>query len=112
MTVLAYLAFKSKEGEDTTSTQEALKCIANCIQLNENVKVHLEEQDVIGCCQKLLQSDDRISLDTQFLTCRIIFFLTVNRPDLVSKLIDSHISDAIEKVILSSKKRKKSSIFR
>lgn len=96
---MADLAFKSKEGKDTTSTQEALKCIANCIQLNDSVKVYLEEQDVIGSCQKLLQqSDDRISLDTQFLTCRIIFFLTVNRPDLVTKLIDSQISYAIEKV--------------
>lgn len=100
VTVLADLAFKSKEGKDTTSTQEALKCIANCIQLNDSVKVYLEEQDVIGSCQKLLQqSDDRISLDTQFLTCRIIFFLTVNRPDLVTKLIDSQISYAIEKVL-------------
>lgn len=98
MTVLVDLAFKSKEGKDTPSTQEALKCISNCIQLNEDVKAYLEEQDVIGSCQKLLQSDDRIGLDAQFLTCRILFFLTVNRPDLVTKLIDSHISDAIEKV--------------
>ncbi|KAI8083627.1 guanine nucleotide exchange factor [Thamnidium elegans] len=85
--------------KDTSSSREALKCIANCIHLNDKIKVYLEEQDVLGSCQYVLQSEDHISLDTQFLTCRILFFLTVNRPDLVTRLIDASISIAIEKVL-------------
>lgn len=94
------LAFKPNQVKDTSSSREALKCIANCIHLNDKVKVYLEEQDVLGACHDVLQSEDHLSLDTQFLTCRILFFLTVNRPDLVAHLIDGNISNAIEKVYL------------
>ncbi|KAG2236730.1 hypothetical protein INT48_000728 [Thamnidium elegans] len=99
ISVLLEIAFKPNQVKDTSSSREALKCIANCIHLNDKIKVYLEEQDVLGSCQYVLQSEDHISLDTQFLTCRILFFLTVNRPDLVTRLIDASISIAIEKVL-------------
>lgn len=92
------LAFEPNQVKDTSSSREALKCIANCIHLKEEVKVYLEQDDVIGLCQRVLQSENPISQDTQFLTCRILFFLTVNRPDLVSRLIESNIWDPIAKV--------------
>ncbi|KAG2208077.1 hypothetical protein INT47_010439 [Mucor saturninus] len=99
--LLTSIAFDHDNNEnikDTTSSREALKCIANCIHLNDSVKVFLEEQDIIGLCLLLMQSDDHLSLETQFLTCRVLFFMTVNRPDLVSRLIHANISAAIAKV--------------
>lgn len=84
---------------DTLSSQEALKCICNCIFLKESVKPYLEEEHVVDSCLYVLQSEDhRLSLETQFLTCRILFFLTVHRSDLVLSLIQSNAADAIAKV--------------
>jgi hypothetical protein len=84
---------------DTLSSQEALKCICNCIFLKESVKPYLEEENIIDSCLYVLQTEDRqLGLETQFLTCRILFFLTVHRSDLVESLIKSNISDAINKV--------------
>jgi hypothetical protein len=96
---LVKLAFQPSQVKDTSSSQEALKCIANCIHLQDQVKVFLEQENIIGSCQHTLQqSEYPISPGTQFLACRILFFMTVNRSDLVSGLIESNISDAIAKV--------------
>ncbi|KAL7318419.1 hypothetical protein PS15m_001669 [Mucor circinelloides] len=88
---------------DTLSSQEALKCICNCIFLKESVKPYLEEEHVVDSCLYVLQSEDhRLSLETQFLTCRILFFLTVHRSDLVLSLIQSNAADAIAKILCSN----------
>lgn len=90
--------YKPTEVKDTLSSREALKCIANCIFLKEDIKSYLESEGIISSCQYILQSEDRLSLETQFLTCRILFFMTVHRSDLVAQLIESNISNSIEKV--------------
>lgn len=85
---------------DTPSSQEALKCICNCIFLKESVKPYLEEEHVVDSCLYVLQSEDhRLGLETQFLTCRLLFFLTVHRSDLVASLIKSNVADAIARVL-------------
>lgn len=53
-----------------------------------------------------MQSVDPISLEAQFLTCRILFFMTVNRPDLVSRLIHANISAPLAKVNYTHDKKK------
>ncbi|KAI8091159.1 guanine nucleotide exchange factor [Gilbertella persicaria] len=83
---------------DTTVSREALKCIANAIFLNEEAKAYLEQEKGLYALQSLLQSK-QLSLETQFLTCRILFFMTVNRHDLVQQLIDADIASSIEKVL-------------
>ncbi|CAO3626815.1 unnamed protein product [Mucor fragilis] len=88
---------------DTPSSQEALKCICNCIFLKESVKPYLEEEHVVDSCLYVLQSEDhRLGLETQFLTCRLLFFLTVHRSDLVASLIKSNVADAIARVLSSN----------
>ncbi|GAN00839.1 guanine nucleotide exchange factor synembryn protein [Mucor ambiguus] len=103
--VLVQLAglHKTTKAIDTTSSQEALKCICNCIFLKESVKPYLEEEHVVDSCLYVLQSEDqRLGLETQFLTCRILFFMTVHRSDLVASLIKSNVADAIAKVLSSN----------
>ncbi|KAG1102010.1 hypothetical protein G6F42_017426 [Rhizopus arrhizus] len=66
-------------------------------------KKHLNEEHVVDSCLYVLQSEDhRLSLETQFLTCRILFFLTVHRSDIVLSLIKSNAADAIAKVLCSN----------
>ncbi|KAI8644791.1 guanine nucleotide exchange factor [Parasitella parasitica] len=85
---------------DTPSSQEALKCICNCIFLKDSVKPYLEEEHVVDSCLHVLQSEDhQLGLEIQFLTCRVLFFLTVGRSDLVDSLIKSNVSGAIARVL-------------
>ncbi|KAK4516659.1 uncharacterized protein ATC70_011636 [Mucor velutinosus] len=103
--VLIQLAglYKPTKVIDTPSSQEALKCICNSIFLNESVKPYLEEEHVVDSCLYVLQSEDRcLGLETQFLTCRILFFLTVHRSDLVTSLIKSNVAEAITRVLSSN----------
>ncbi|KAI8994691.1 guanine nucleotide exchange factor [Pilobolus umbonatus] len=103
MTTLVQIAGLSREHiTDTMSSREALKCIANCIYLKEHVKPYLEEVDIIGSASNVLQSADHLSVDTQFLLCRILFFMTVNRYDLVTQLIDSNIASSIQKILMQN----------
>ncbi|CEP10032.1 hypothetical protein [Parasitella parasitica] len=91
---------QSEKIVDSPSSHEALKCICNCIFLKESVKPYLEEEHVVDSCLHVLQSEDhQLSLETQFLTCRVLFFLTVGRSDLVDSLIKSNVSGAIAKVL-------------
>lgn len=90
--------YEPTQVKDTLSSREALKCIANCIFLKEDIKSFFEQEGIISSCQYILQSKDPLSLEAQFLTCRILFFMTVHRSDLVSQLIESNISKSIEKV--------------
>ncbi|KAI8393971.1 guanine nucleotide exchange factor [Radiomyces spectabilis] len=83
---------------DTPTSQEALKCIANCILLKPTVKNYLEELGAVETCCRLLQLAQP-SMDTQFLSCRILFFMTVDRNDLVDQLIQQEIASGIQKVL-------------
>lgn len=100
MLALTQLSGLHTPSMDTSSTREALKCIANCILLDGSVKAYLEKDGVINACQLILKSNDNLHMDSQFLLCRILFFLTVNRSDLVDQLVESDIAASIEKVLL------------
>ncbi|KAI9478700.1 MAG: guanine nucleotide exchange factor [Benjaminiella poitrasii] len=95
---LAGLLNQPVQFKPTTTACEALKCIANCIYLKEETKVYLEQANTISACQFVLQSENQLGMDFQFLLCRILFFMTVNRHDIVEQLVRSNISQSIEKV--------------
>ncbi|KAG0167452.1 hypothetical protein DFQ28_006074 [Apophysomyces sp. BC1034] len=99
ITVLATVGglLNPKEVTDTPSSQEALKCLANCILLKETTKVWVDELECIDTCCYILQSPD-LSMDTQFLLCRILFFMTVNRHDLVKRLMEIDVAQAIQRI--------------
>ncbi|KAF7725946.1 hypothetical protein EC973_009183 [Apophysomyces ossiformis] len=82
---------------DTPSSQEALKCLANCILLKETTKTWIEELACLDRCCAILQYPS-LSMDTQFLLCRILFFMTVNRHDLVKRLIELDVAQAIQRI--------------
>jgi hypothetical protein len=82
---------------DTPTSREALRCIANCILLREFTKQYLEQQDVIVSCIHLLNAPN-LSLDSQFLKCRILYFMAIGRPDLVKRLIQLDVISALENV--------------
>lgn len=92
--------------QDMASAQEGLKCLANCILLDENTKTYLEENHGVAACGQLLQSKD-LSMETQFLICRILFFMTANRSDIVFQLMDYDIAQSTAKVLFKKKKKKK-----
>ncbi|KAF1797563.1 guanine nucleotide exchange factor [Mucor lusitanicus] len=97
--------YKPTRVMDTASSQEALKCICNCVFLKESVKPYLEEEHVVDSCLYVLQQSEdqhRLGLETQFLTCRLLFFMTVHRSDLVASLIKLNVADAIAKVLSSN----------
>ncbi|KAI8367184.1 guanine nucleotide exchange factor [Choanephora cucurbitarum] len=83
---------------DTPVSREALKVIANSIYLNDECKIHLEQEGVIDGCLALIKQDP-LSLEAQFLGCRILFFMTISRPDLVHQLIQNDIATPIEKIL-------------
>ncbi|KAI8364414.1 guanine nucleotide exchange factor [Blakeslea trispora] len=89
---------KSTEPVDTTVSREALKVIANSIYLNDECKTYLEEEEGINGCLGLLKLPS-LSLEAQFLGCRILFFMTIGRQDLVSQLIKGDIASPIEKIL-------------
>lgn len=82
---------------DTPTSREALRCIANCMLLKDSTKQYLEQQDVIISCMHLLNAP-KLSLDSQFLKCRILYFMTIGRPDLVKRLIELDIISGLENV--------------
>ncbi|KAL0080077.1 guanine nucleotide exchange factor [Phycomyces blakesleeanus] len=87
----------SKRAVDTLCSCEALKCIANCIHLCADVKQYLEKNNILEGCFDLLKLP-QLSVDGQFLACRILFFVTVGREDLVEKLISLDIGQCITKI--------------
>ncbi|RCH94799.1 hypothetical protein CU097_004743 [Rhizopus azygosporus] len=84
------------EPKETASSCEALKCIANSIYLKSDLKECLDSE--IISLHKLVVGDNP-SQDTQFLVCRILFFMTVNRADLVTQLINDSIEKTLEKIL-------------
>ena len=82
---------------DTPTSREALRCITNCILLREFTKQYLKQQDVIIFCVHLLNAPN-LSLDSRFLKCRILYFMTIGRPDLVERLIQLDVISALENV--------------
>ncbi|KAG1186627.1 hypothetical protein G6F36_006028 [Rhizopus arrhizus] len=100
MNLLSKLAGLQQQKEilDTLTSREALKCIVNSIYLKSELKKYLEP--TIESLQNLLCNDT--SQETQFLTCRILFLLTVNRIDLVKQVMKLDIAKGIEKVLLEN----------
>ncbi|KAG2222072.1 hypothetical protein INT45_007958 [Circinella minor] len=86
---------------DNHSSQEALKCLSNCILLCDNTKEFVVEHDGVVACFHLLESFT-LGTESQFLTCRILFFMTVNNPDIVQQLIHLHIQPVLQKVLTSN----------
>ncbi|KAI7864158.1 guanine nucleotide exchange factor [Spinellus fusiger] len=97
ITLCHYAGVSATPPLDTPCSCEALKCIANCIHLDPNTKKWLESLGIMDTCCQLLHLPD-LSMDSQFLTCRILFFMTVHRNDLVQKLIQLGIGKCIAKV--------------
>ncbi|KAI8344103.1 guanine nucleotide exchange factor [Chlamydoabsidia padenii] len=91
--------------QDTPPTHEALKCMANCILLDEKTKTYLENNNGIRACGKLLQSRPVLSIQVQFLICRILFFMTVNRSDIVKELMNYDIAQSTEKILMENVQR-------
>ncbi|CAO3599773.1 unnamed protein product [Absidia cylindrospora] len=91
--------------QDTPSTHEGLKCVANCILLDENTKLRLENNQGVAACGKILQSNANLSMETQFLICRILFFLTANRRDIVLQLMDYDIVTSTTKLLTENVNR-------
>jgi hypothetical protein len=94
---------QQKETLDTLTSREALKCIVNSIYLKSELKKYLEP--TIESLQNMLCNDT--SQETQFLTCRILFLLTVNQIDLVKQVMKLDIAKGIEKLKKKKKKKKK-----
>ncbi|KAI8971647.1 guanine nucleotide exchange factor [Mycotypha africana] len=90
---------KDVESKDTVTTREALKCIANSIYLKADIKIFLEREQVHSICRSILQTREHLSQEAQFLLCRILFFLTIDRADLVRDLVQSDIAISLEKVL-------------
>ncbi|KAI9020797.1 guanine nucleotide exchange factor [Phycomyces nitens] len=86
-----------KRAVDTPCSREALKCIANSIHLCADMKQILEKDNILQGCADLLKLP-QLSIDGQFLGCRILFFMTVGREDLVQRLISLDIGQCIAKI--------------
>ena len=82
---------------DNTQSREALKCLSNCILLRDNTKEFIVEHDGVAACFHLLESS-ALSTESQFLTCRILFFMTVNNSDIVQQLIRLNIQQVLQNV--------------
>lgn len=83
--------------KDTALSQEALKCISNCLLLKDATKAWFLENNGIDSCSRLLKTPD-LSMESQFLACRILLFTTVNRPDLVKELVKLDIGNSLADV--------------
>ncbi|KAI9306452.1 guanine nucleotide exchange factor [Cunninghamella echinulata] len=101
ITILKKVAGLEKENtfKDISSTHEALKCLANCILLEEKTKIYVEKNNGVLLCGQILEKNKELSLDSEFLICRIIFFMTVNRSDIVQQLMDYNIADSTERIL-------------
>ncbi|RUS19657.1 guanine nucleotide exchange factor [Endogone sp. FLAS-F59071] len=73
--------------KDDLASQEALKCIANCIFLASNIKDIFQNHDGVSSSVLYLK-DSNLSVDSRFLLSRILFLMTVDRLDVVRLLID------------------------
>ncbi|CAO3596254.1 unnamed protein product [Absidia cylindrospora] len=91
--------------QDTAPTHEGLKCLANCILLDEKTKTYLENNNGVATCGRILQTRSQLSMESQFLICRILFFMTVNRSDIILQLMDYDIAESTEKVLVENVKK-------
>ncbi|KAI8343863.1 guanine nucleotide exchange factor [Chlamydoabsidia padenii] len=86
---------------DTNVTQEALKCLANCILLSgDTMKPWLiESKNALMTCARLLHSDS-VSVDIQFLICRLLYLMIYGQdPCIVDILMDLDLPDALAKIL-------------
>ncbi|KAI8089382.1 guanine nucleotide exchange factor [Halteromyces radiatus] len=100
MKLAGFLASKD-ELLDNSSSQEALKCIANCILLNGNgvKQLLLESEYTINTCVRLLDSDI-ISIETQFLICRILYLMiSLDEHSILNELMDLQVPTALAKIL-------------
>lgn len=85
---------------DTPTSHEALKCLSNCILLQSATKELIVERNGVEACFQLL-SIPNLSMESQFLACRILFFLTVNNHELTGKLIHLDIAPVLQKASMT-----------
>ncbi|KAI9489414.1 guanine nucleotide exchange factor [Zychaea mexicana] len=86
---------------DSMQSREALKCLSNCLLLQDHTKDFFVKHDGVPACFHLLKSST-LSTESQFLTCRILFFMTVSNPDVVQQLIRLDIPSVLQNVLVSN----------
>lgn len=97
---LAGLTLKENESLiDNSASQESLKCIANGLLLRNEIKQWLITTNVNQNFVRLLD-DDHISMETQFLVCRILYLITLEDDalDFIKKLVNLNINKCLAKV--------------
>ncbi|KAF9428265.1 hypothetical protein BGZ94_002936 [Podila epigama] len=84
---------------DTAGSKEALKCLANALLLKPTTRPIFQKLDGHSQCSLLLKRS-QLSNESQFLFCRILFFVTIDTTTIVKSLIDdSHAVDNIGVVL-------------
>lgn len=88
---------------DTSVSQEALKCLSNCILLSgDTMKSWLiETKNALDTCARLLHSDT-VSVDIQFLICRLLYLMTYDGPFIIDILMDLDLPHALYKASTDS----------
>ncbi|KAI9282041.1 guanine nucleotide exchange factor [Umbelopsis sp. AD052] len=74
---------------ESLSSVEALKCIANSLLLVSATKDYFSESNGLPACTGILFKSD-VSGMSRFLAVRILFFVTVDRPSIVTSLVDTY----------------------
>ncbi|ORY93778.1 guanine nucleotide exchange factor [Syncephalastrum racemosum] len=88
-----------RSGKDTPVSREALKCISNCILLKYSAtSATLDKHNAVDACCHLLAKPD-LSQESAFLTCRILFVMTVNNTEYVRNLMRFDIQPALLNVL-------------
>ncbi|KAI8074513.1 guanine nucleotide exchange factor [Gongronella butleri] len=83
---------------DDECSHEALKCVYNCIFLDDKVKPYFEQcGGIAASCRWLAQKN--VSIEVQFLLCRILFFVAVHRADIIDQLIQHDIAASAERIL-------------
>lgn len=75
--------------KETLASMEALKCIANSLLLVSATKDYFEADGGVPACAEILCQSD-VSGISRFLAVRILFFATIDRPKIVTSLIDQN----------------------
>ncbi|CAO3599318.1 unnamed protein product [Absidia cylindrospora] len=93
---------------DTSSSQAALKCLANCILLSSTsapredggmiITWLVDSKNTMSTCARLLGSDS-VSTDIQFLICRLLYLLTSDGTCIIDILMTLDLPGHIAKVL-------------
>ncbi|KAG2182281.1 hypothetical protein INT43_007208 [Umbelopsis isabellina] len=87
-TLVTEASLQSDKCYESLSSVEALKCIANSLLLVSDTKSYFEDGEGIASCAKILQAS-HVSGTSRFLAVRILFFITIDRPNIVKTLVES-----------------------